>query len=145
MPSTIQGTISYIKARATVKLDQLMLANHTTSASLLAYAVSQGYLSQSEYFEWTFPIMASYAIEHYIGPQPILVCLDDAERDIGAACIKILRKSGHGPVVVSVRWASHDGRHDHTVPGLTDHNTAPMLRLLKARGGIDTLLIDPSQ
>ena len=67
MLSTIQGTISYIKAKATVKLDQLMLANHTINASLLAYAVSQGYLSQLEYLEWTFPIMASYASEHYIG------------------------------------------------------------------------------
>ena len=142
MPSTIQGTISYIKAKATVKLDQLMLANHTTNASVLAYAVSQGYLSQSDYLQWTFPIMTSCASEDYIGPQPILVCLDDGERDIRTACNKTLRKLGQAPVILSVRWASHDGIRGSSVIRLTDQNTAPMLRLLKARGGIDTLVID---
>ncbi|KAL2047657.1 hypothetical protein N7G274_000699 [Stereocaulon virgatum] len=85
-------------------------------------------------------MIASYASEHYIGPQPILVCLDDRERDVRAAYNKTLRKLDDGPDNLFVRWASHDRRRDPTMVELTDHNAAPMLKLLKARGGIDRLL-----
>ncbi|KAK3172028.1 hypothetical protein OEA41_004112 [Lepraria neglecta] len=117
----------------------ILKPSHSTCASRLAYATSIGRHSKMEYIELTFSIMV---IANNLRA-PIVISIDE---DVETLIKDISRMFNNGLMLstsrikeLRINWYSGSqdfGSGFH----LSNGNVTAMLRLLKSRGGVDTIV-----
>ncbi|KAK4695933.1 hypothetical protein P7C71_g1903, partial [Lecanoromycetidae sp. Uapishka_2] len=119
-------------------LSSILKPCHSTKASRLAYATSQGRYTTLEYSELTFSIMV---MVHKLRA-PVVVAIDE-DIDILIGDLQRMFYNGLNNkelTELSIEWGrTAEGRDFGPGLKLTNLNATAMLRLLKSRGGQDTI------
>lgn len=116
-------------------LSAILKSNHSTHASRLYYAVSQGRHTLSEYYQMTFSIIFAH---NNIRSAVVIALDEDLETLIGDIQRMFVHKLN--PVrVKQLRVYTSGGLDLGNSAVLDNENMTATLRLLKSRNGVDTI------
>ncbi len=133
--SIISDTATLVD-RPVPPIETLLLPGHTTRASKLHYDTSQGKYTTLEYMELTFSIMVTYNNRR----GPLVVAIDE-DYNILLGDIQREFPRLHNQLRIKELGISWGGREFGSNDVVQRKNMVAMMRLLKARGGQDMIMV----
>lgn len=104
---------------------------HTSRASLLFSAASQGMMSKPECLETTFALVVYFSDHKF----PLVVSIDE---DYGQL-LDDIRRIAKKPEIQKLSACTTGGSKDHGIWELDGYNVEPLLRFMKSRQGGDSI------
>lgn len=104
---------------------------HTSRASLLFSAASQGMMSKPECLETTFTVVVYFSDHKF----PLVVSIDEDYCHL----LDDIRRIAKKPEIQKLSACTTAGSKDHGVWQLDGYNLEPLLRFMKSRQGVDSI------